>query len=304
MGSIRLLFSPLWNRQGRPREVKGGRLSLTAFGAGQSRATPERQPAELEFYGRSMARVRGERAKAFERIGRLPGEIQLAGRGYHPRFFLDPKGEIQYEEAPPPGGEPSRQLQLDFEPTHFEGIPELSSPVRRLRLPSSSTAPEARHFEVAVALRIAGVEEAPFEKNDVLDVPLARLRVGLVLEWPDVLDEAVPLGLTLVVKQGGVERTLSWASGSVEAGRRLFLFRNIVGPSPVDLFAHVAGQVFALWQGQDISAPDVPPTWTQTLEQVIRLPRQSARSGEFVATGALPSESVQVESVPETTFRL
>lgn len=93
-------------------------------------------------------------------------------------------------------------------------------------------------------------------------------------------------------------------SGSVEAGRRLFLFRNIVGPSPVDLFAHVAGQVFALWQGQDISAPDVPPTWTQTLEQVIRLPRQSARSGEFVATGALPSESVQVESVPETTFRL
>jgi hypothetical protein len=122
--------------------------------------------------------------------------MQLAGYGQPPRFFLSPDAEIQYDEPPPADGEPFRQLRLDFEPAHFEGIPRLTSSVRRLRLPSRSTDPEARYLEVAVALQVAGQEEAPFDQNDILDAPLAPLRVGLVLEWPDALDEAVTPGLT------------------------------------------------------------------------------------------------------------
>jgi hypothetical protein len=90
----------------------------------------------------------------------------------------------------------------------------------------------AQTFELGVELLVDGQTVAAHEKNALLDIPLAPVPAGLVLEWPAELDAFVPPGLTFLVKQGDIERRVRWTQGTVTEGRRQFLFRGIAGPCP------------------------------------------------------------------------
>jgi len=246
--------------------VLGGRLFLTTLGDGPSRVEAgASKPCVLRFVGRYLENARNGSTATFEPFNELNGSLaRTAGRL---EFTFLPTSQ---QVALKPNGDESgrRTLELDFDPASFRLAPPVSSELRTLVLPKPpDEKKEFRHFELGVVLVIDGAESAAPELNGVLDVPLAPLLTGLVVEWPADLDEFAPAGLTLIARQGEIEKHVRWSSAQLADGRRRLLFRGVLGPTPVDLVARFLGREAVLWERQDVSNEEVPPTWKVTLEQ-------------------------------------
>lgn len=250
---------------GAPR-VLGGRLSLASMGGGAAPVgVGDSKPCILRFVGRYLESARETSTAAFEPFSELDGAVsQNAGRF---EFSFLPTSRLAALLPEVDEGR-RRTLELDFDAGSFRLAPAASSELRTLALPKPpDEKKEFRHFELGVALVIDGAESTAPDLNGVLDVPLSPLLTGLVLEWPADLSEFAPSGLTLIARQGDLERHARWSMGQVVDGRRRFLFRGVSGPAPVDLLARFSGREVVLWEQQDVSNDASPPLWKTTLER-------------------------------------
>ena len=113
---------------------------------------------------------------------------------------------------------------------------------------------------------------------------------GLVIEWSNDLDEALPADLELTAEQGDTKEALLWAKGDVDGGFRRFVFGSILGPDPVTLTAKSAEreEPLTLWDAQVVDDPEHPPLWTHLLEEFVT-PRED--DGALEASDAQPAVS-------------
>jgi hypothetical protein len=94
---------------------------------------------------------------------------------------------------------------------------------------------------------------------------------GLVVEWAAELDDFVPPDLVLQASQDGKTQRLPWTDGFIDGPFRRFIFRKILGSTPVTLLAQSEELAveLTLWRDQVVSDPDVPPTWERRLEELL-----------------------------------
>lgn len=155
-----------------------------------------------------------------------------------------------------------------------------------------------------------GIQPPPPGKNSAkgsTQYPLWRKKVtklvelessfieGLIVEWRTELDAFVPDDLVLEASQGEKKQRLAWSDGFVDGPFRRFIFRKIIGPTPVTLLAQSEslGAELTLWREQDASLPDAPPTWEHFLEEILLEQVEERDEAEEVAeAGAeLPATS-------------
>jgi hypothetical protein len=294
MPSVRLSFLGREVRAGDdgPTDVVGAELGLPIFGEGQTSLEKDNEKAlVLKFFGRFLTGALQDPLPDFKEFAKLEVQGKLVGTPPRPKGRFSPTAKIEYAEPPKEDDPRQRTLKLDFHREHFVDIPPADTEPRLLKLPVEEPEegePDAAHFELSVAIEVDGKEEAAIEVNDVLDVPLKPLMVGLLVEWPLDLDERAPAGLTLQAKQGKRVRTLRWVDGLALNGARRFLFRGILGPEPVDLLAINNRVEHQLWKAADITNEESPPEWENSLESVL----EPAQGGEPEKL-ALRAESVQ-----------
>lgn len=289
MGGTRVTFDVRESRGTSAQlRVTGAELSLATFGPGTTLlAMGSAKELTVQFFGRYLSSARARPLPAFEPFARIKVQAELVGTPGKPSARFLPESTIEYDAAHTPEDPRARGLDITYSPDTFVNAPSAPGATRLILPVETDDAPEARHFELGIALLVDGAEEAPVAVNDILDVPLFPLRVGLVLEWLEELAAEAPPGLTLVAKQGNVSRMLRFSEGTPSNGRLHFVFRGILGPAPVDLTAHFDGRAVPLWEGQDITRRDKPPEWKETLERAIQYTPTNTSGAPFRGEGTI-----------------
>ena len=262
---IRVKFEPARGGEtGGIVSVPGATLTLVEFGGNTTAAERETpKAAKLLFHGAYLDHARKVSSPEFSKFASLAGQVKR--RGVPPRavFILGEDAKLEHDEPEPENGEPFRELKLAFDPACFDEVPEDGGPATRLRLPLEPD--DARFFELAIELELDGSKEAPLEKEHRLDVPLPP-RPGPIFEWSEELTAHLPIGLTLILEEGGKRQALDWQQGEVTGDFRRFAFSKIKGTEPCTLVAQAGQKKLILLDQQVIAEPGEPISWTHLLE--------------------------------------
>ena len=263
---IRVKFVPdLKTDRSGSTSVPGGTLTLVEFGSGTTAAQRDApKPATIVFHGAYLDHARKISSPDFTQFASLEGQIVRRGPKGEPVFLCDPEVEIVYDEPEPENGEPFRELRLDYDGARFDEAPEDGAPATRLRLPLEPD--DSRFFELGVELQIAGATEGELDSEHRLDVPLPP-KPGPIFEWPDALGDTLPLGLTLILEEGGKKMALDWKQGELIDDFRRFTFSKLKGTSPCTLTAQSGERRLKLLDQQIIADPAAPIRWTHFLEE-------------------------------------
>ncbi len=277
-----------------PLIVKGAEIRIPFFGSGKTGLKKDApQPVSLKFFGRYLTEALPQSPPAFEEFAQLSLEGELKGMPLRPELKISATAKIVYNTPPEDDDPKVRTLELDYNAQDFSNLPVEEHEIRKLKLPiyePQNDLPEPRHFELGILLEVGGHTEAAVEVNDVLDVPLKPIDVGLIVEWPRELDELASAGLTLQAIQGKIKRFIRWVDGDEQGEVRRFLFRGVLGSEPVDLIAMIGKKEHQLWKQVDISDHENPIEWENKLEDVLQ-PIAAEEPLDF---------ALQVESVQKT----
>jgi hypothetical protein len=266
------------------RDVSGATLALAELGTPSTQANRGPQPASVTLSVAFLEASRTLDVSELTPFATLDGQIELRGSPPQPLFTVPDDADFSYTEPEPENGEPFRELRLAFDNRFFEPEIEDGLPLTRLRLPP---APEhARFFELGVELVIAGATESTTDENDRLAGPLGPLP-GPIFEWADELTAELPVGLTLVLEEGGRRMALDWAQGEVLGTVRRFAFDRLRGTGPCTLKALANGQELLLLRDQVINDPTSAIRWDHLLEELLpTLPADD--DAEFIFETAAP----------------
>jgi hypothetical protein len=221
--------------------------------------------SKLLLFGRHVLAPRSS-PEPFVQFATLACQTVIDEQGPGSRFVVPAESRLEYDPPADESNPSIRRLSLEFsdEPTDPE-VEQASVVVDVPRQPPGET--PARFFELGVALELGKDVIVTQTLNDVLDVPLLPVLLGLKMEWPNELDEHVPSDLALRATQGGKTRQIAWSDGVVQGSGRQFLFREILGSEAVTLEAQFGEENVVLFEQQDTSETEkITPTWKETLE--------------------------------------
>lgn len=109
---------------------------------------------------------------------------------------------------------------------------------------------------------------------------------ALVLEWPDWLGDGLPSDLEILVDYGK-SFTKKWSEGTVNDGHRRFTFTDVADSGTCTLQAKSGDTTLLLWDAQDPTDPERPPTWQHVLEELFVMkdePLPDGPEGQFPET--------------------
>jgi hypothetical protein len=175
-------------------------------------------------------------------------DISVTTHGCGENFPLDDGGE-ELDDVPADQKEDAsdRRVELFF----FDAELGILPPPPGKNSPAGSTQyPEWRKR----ATRVVDLESSFIE--------------GLIVEWSTDIDSFVPDDLVLEARQEGKTQRLAWTDGIVDGPVRRFIYRKILGPTPVTLTAMSEAQALelVLWRDQVVTDELTPPTWESLLE--------------------------------------
>lgn len=180
-------------------------------------------------------------------------DIRITTHGCGENFPLDDGGE-ELDTAPPDQKEDAsdRRVELFFFDAELGILPP---PPGKSSAAGSTQYPEWRKR----ATRVIDLESSFIE--------------GLIVEWSIDLDSFLPDDLVLEARQDEKVQRLAWTDGVVDGEVRRFIYRRILGPTPVTLTAlsESTALELVLWRDQIVSDPEAPPTWENLLEDCFGL---------------------------------
>jgi outer membrane protein OmpA-like peptidoglycan-associated protein len=89
----------------------------------------------------------------------------------------------------------------------------------------------------------------------------------LIIEWPEVLSDRLPSDLTLTAHAFDTSCSLLWSAGEVSDSERRFVFERLRINALCTLEAASGSKTLTLWDAQDITDPQKPPTWKHIIEE-------------------------------------